>query len=216
MRLPCCQLWALGCWKQIGVECAKCPNPQKKQGNRFGNFWSLPHSWSLATRVFTRCVLQLGRSISSLVCTFYAVPILAIPPVLRLHKRARTWGLVLLAPVLFLSSFLLLFTLFIVGLLGSSERTEPLQTFQLGSSTIELQRYDYGGAVGVHGLNLEQRRLICHGLYVVRSVDFFESAMQGTLSVEGPYRVRVHAKGNYYSNDYEVDRVYSLKPWVYF
>jgi hypothetical protein len=166
------------------------------------------------------CVHTLRFTIGSinfiLVCTFYAVPILAIPPVLRLHKRARTWGLVLLAPVLFLSSFLLLFTLFIVGLLGSSERTEPLQTFQLGSSTIELQRYDYGGAVGVHGLNLEQRRLICHGLYVVRSVDFFESAMQGTLSVEGPYRVRVHAKGNYYSNDYEVDRVYSLKPWVYF
>jgi hypothetical protein len=65
-------------------------------------------------------------------------------------------------------------------------------------------------------LNLEQRRLIVPGLYMVRSVDFFDSAREGTLSVQGLYRVKVHAKGNYYSNDYEVDKVYYLKPWVYF
>jgi len=51
---------------------------------------------------------------------------------------------------------------------------------------------------------------------MVRSVDFFESAHDATLSMEGPYRVRVYAKGNYYSNSFEVDKVYSLKPWVYF
>ena len=51
---------------------------------------------------------------------------------------------------------------------------------------------------------------------MVRSVDFFDSAREGTLSVQGLYRVKVHAKGNYYSNDYEVDKVYYLKPWVYF
>lgn len=166
------------------------------------------------------CVHTLRFTVGSLNlitdCMFYAVPILAIPPVLRLRKWARTLGFILLAPVLLLSSFLLLFTLVVDGLLGGSEHTQPLQTVQQGSSTIQLQRYDYGGAVGVHGLNLEQRRLVVPGLYMVRSVDFFESAWEGTLSVEGPYIVKVQAKGNYYNNDYEVDRTYSLKPWVYF
>jgi len=151
-----------------------------------------------------------------IVCTFYALPILAIPPALRLHGRARIWGLILLAPVLLLSSFLLLGTLVFDGLLGGSERIEPLQTFQQGSSTIQLQRYENGGAVGVRGLNLEQRRLLFPGLFVVRSVDFFDYAKEGTLSVEGLYKVRVRAKGNYYSTGYDVDKVYSLKPWVYF
>jgi hypothetical protein len=149
-------------------------------------------------------------------CAVYVIPFLAIRPVLRLHGRPRTWGLILLTPLLVLSSFLLLGTVVFDGLLGGSERTKPLQTFQQGSSTIQLQRYENGGAVGVRGLNLEQRRLIVPGLYVVRSVDFFDYAKEGTLSVEAPYRVRVHAKGNYYSNDYQVDKVYFLKPWVYF
>ena len=149
-------------------------------------------------------------------CAVYAIPLLAILPVLRLKQRAKIWGLILLTPLLVLPSLLLVFTVVFDGLLGGSERTEPLQTFQEGSSTIQLQRYDYGGGVGVHGVNLEQRRLIVPGLFMVRSVDFFDSAQDATLSAEGPYRVRVHANGNYYSNDNEVDRVYSLKPWVYF
>jgi hypothetical protein len=149
-------------------------------------------------------------------CVLYLIPFLAIRPVLRLRQQPRIWGLVLLAPLLLLSSFLLLGKVVFEGLLGGTKRTEPLQTLQQGSSTIQLQRYEYGGAVGVHGLNLEQRRQIVPGLYLVRSVDFFDSAREGTLSVEGPYRVRVHARGNYYSNDYEVDKVYPLKPWIYF
>jgi len=149
-------------------------------------------------------------------CAFFIIPFLAIRPVLRLRRRPRIWGLILLSPLLLLSSFLLLGTVVFDGLLGGSERTEPLQTFQLGNCTIQLERYENGGAVGVHGLNLEQRRLIVPGLFLVRSVDFFDSALEGTLSVEGPYRVKVHAKGNYYSYDYQVDKVYDLKPWVYF
>lgn len=65
-------------------------------------------------------------------------------------------------------------------------------------------------------MNLEQRRLIVPGLFAVRSVDFFDFAYDGTLSVEGPNRVRVHAKGDYYNKEHEVDKVYSLKSWVYF
>jgi hypothetical protein len=154
---------------------------------------------------------QVGALNFIFACAFYLIPFLAIRPMLRLPQRPRRWGLILLSPLLLLSSFLLLFKL-----VGSSERTETLQTFQQGSSTIQLQRYEYGGAVGVHGLNLEQRRVIVPGLYMVRSVDFFESAHEGTLSVEGPYKVRVHAKGSYGNSNLEVDRAYSLKPWIYF
>jgi len=70
--------------------------------------------------------------------------------------------------------------------------------------------------VGVRGIELEQRRLIVPGLYLIRSVAFFDYAREGTLSVEGPDKVRVHARGNHDSSDYEISRVYTLKPWVYF
>jgi hypothetical protein len=165
------------------------------------------------------CICTLSFTVHFLnfifVCAFYATPLLTIRPVLRLPRKARIWGIVLLSPVLLLSSFLLLFEI-ADGVLGGGERTEALQTFQEGRSTIQLQKYENGGALGVHGLNLEQRRLIVPGLYMVRSVDFFDDAYEGTLSEEGPYKVRVIAKGSYYSSDYQVDRVYSLKPWVYF
>jgi hypothetical protein len=149
-------------------------------------------------------------------CAWLALPLMAIRPILRLRRPLKVWGIVVLAPLLSLLSLLLVFRVVFDGLLGGTERTEPLQTFNRWGSTIELQRYENGGAVGYYGLNLEQRRLIAPGLYMVRSIDFFNDAREGTLSVVGPYRVRVHAKGSYYSNDYEADRIYSLKPWVYF
>ncbi|HEY1209918.1 MAG TPA: hypothetical protein VGE85_11160 [Terracidiphilus sp.] len=149
-------------------------------------------------------------------CAFYIIPLFAIRPVLRLRRWPKIWGLILLSPLLLLSSFLLLGTVVFDGLLGGSERKQPLQTFQLGNCTIQLERYENGGALGIHGLNLEQRRLIVPGLYMVRSVDFFDYAYEGTLTVEGPYKVRVHAKEVYDRKDYQVDKVYDLKPWVYF
>jgi hypothetical protein len=150
------------------------------------------------------------------VCGFYVIPFFSIRPILRLSLRPRIFGLILLSPFLLLSSFLLLFHIVSVGPGWATEFTQSLQTFQQGSCTVELERYASGGAVGIHGLNLEQRRLIFPGFYLVKSVDTFDSAWEGTLSVEGPYKVRVHAKGNYSSNDYQVDKVYDLKPWIYF
>ena len=146
----------------------------------------------------------------------YALPFLAIRPVRRLRQRPRVWGWIVLAPLLLLSSFLLLGKALFEGLLGVTEHTRTLQTLQVGSSTVELQDYDYGGGVGVHGLNLEQRRIVVTGLYLVKSVAFFDSAREGTLTEEGAYAVRVHAKGSYASNDYPIDKIYHLKRWVYF
>jgi hypothetical protein len=140
-------------------------------------------------------------------CAFCLLPFLAIQPVRRFQPRPRFYGLILLAPLLCMSACVGTFAV------GSDEPlTEPLQTFQEGDGTVQLQRYENGGAIGVHGINLEQRRLIVPGLFLVRSVDFFDFAYEGTLTSEGPYRVRVHAKGS----KYEVDKVYSLKPWIYF
>jgi hypothetical protein len=181
--------------------------------------WQLLVIAALMILLYT-CIRTLSFTVEALnflfVCAFFIIPFFAIGPVLRLRQRPRIWALILLTPLLLLSSIVLLFTVAREGLGRPGEHTDPLQTFQQGSSTIQLQRYENGGALGVHGLNLEQRRLIVFGLYMVRSVDFFDDAYTGTLSVEGAYRVRVHAKGSYYSNDYEVDKVYSLKPWIYF
>jgi hypothetical protein len=144
-------------------------------------------------------------------CVFYLLPFLAIQPVRRFQPRPRFYGLILLAPLLCMSA-----CLSAISVVANEPLTEPLQTFQEGNSTVQLQRYEYGGAVGVHGINLEQRRLIVPGLFLVRSVDFFDSAYEGTLTPEEPYRVRVHAKGSYSNNNYDVDKVYLLKPWLYF
>lgn len=163
------------------------------------------------------CVSALRFSAGTLnficVCAFYAIPLLAIRPVLRLPHRPKVIGLILLIPLLSLSSCSLLFTVAFRGPGTSLERTKPLQAFQEGNCTVRLFRYENGGALGVHGIVLEQSRLIVPGLYLVRSVAFFDSAYEGTLSVEGPGKVRVHVRGSY---DRQIDRAYTLKPWVYF
>jgi hypothetical protein len=151
------------------------------------------------------------------VCLFFLTPFLALRPVLSFQKARRVWGLALLSPLLLFSGCAFLFTVSFNGPSWSLTRIEPLQRFQLGASTVELYRYENGGALGVHGLDLEQRRIIVSGLFVVRTVDFIDlgSAFDGTLSVEGPYRVRLRAKDPY-GKDSGIDRVYFLKPWVYF
>jgi hypothetical protein len=149
-------------------------------------------------------------------CAFLATPFLAIRPVLQLHQSRRMVGLILLTPVLLISSGFILIAAIFDGLGRPAERTQLLQILQEGNCTIQLERYENGGALGIHGLNLEQRRRIVPGLYLVRSIDFFDSAWEGTLTQDGTLRVRVHASENYRPNDAETDRVYSLKPWVYF
>jgi hypothetical protein len=149
-------------------------------------------------------------------CVSYLIPLLAIRPVLRLRQKVQIWGMVLLFPLVSLSSCMLVGTVACDRPGSTLEREDHIQTFQFGASTVKFERYENGGAVGVHGYYLEQRRLIVPGLYLVKSIDFFDSAYDATITVEGPLKVRVIAKGNYYSNDYRADRVYTLKPWVYF
>jgi len=117
------------------------------------------------------CIRTLSFAVEPLnflfVCVFHLIPFLAIRPMLRLHNWPKMVGLILLTPVLFLSSCFLLFMVACEGPHWSGTRIQPLQTIRMGSSTVQLQRYDSGGGVGIHGLNLEQRRLIVPGLFVV-------------------------------------------------
>jgi hypothetical protein len=146
-----------------------------------------------------------------LLCAPWATPFLALRPVLRLRGRARGWGLGLLIPSLCLSLLILL-----IAASGGEALRRPLQTYESGGSTVELQDYDYGGAVGVHGLNLEQRRPVVSGIFIVRSLDFFDDARAGTLSLGKPNSARVHAEGSYDNPNFVADRTYLIKPWVYF
>lgn len=148
----------------------------------------------------------------TLFCGLCALPFFAIRPLLQLRRASKIIGMLLLLPLLLFSSI----SLFVRLVFGNTEHVETLQTFQVDANTIELQRYENGGAVGTHGINLEQRRTIVPGFYLVKSVAFFDNAREGVISMEQPYVFRVHATGNYDSNDHKVDKICRLKPWVYF
>jgi len=141
----------------------------------------------------------------------YASPFLVIWQVRRMPRPAKIWAKVILVPLLLFSSLLLL-----SRVIFNAEHTRTVEIVQQGGSTIELRDYENGGSVGVHGFNLEQRRLIFRGLYLVKCVDFYDDAREGSISVEAPFTIRVHVRGNYHSDDYQTDRIYHLKAWVYF
>jgi len=151
---------------------------------------------------------------------FLSIPLFAVRPALRLPRWPKTLTLALLMP---LSAFS------VVGLLGMVACDIPaaLSHRQLSRELCALQQGQYsvhlaweetaGGAVGPHGVSLEQRRSILPGLYVVKSLDYFEGASKGTLSWLGPDRVSLYIPIAGYDRDQKnVQRVYSLKPWLYF
>jgi hypothetical protein len=160
-----------------------------------------------------RFAASWGNSI--FVCAYLMVPFFAIHPLRRLLQPFKALGFVILIPVLLVS--VVNFSVSILYALDPGpKRIEPLQTVQQGQSSVQIGRYEHGGAIGVRGIYLEQRRFVLPGLYLVRSIDAFGYAHEATLSVDGPDRVHVHAKGSYNDANLLVDRVYSLKPWVYF
>jgi hypothetical protein len=100
------------------------------------------------------------------------------------------------------------------------ELSRELSTVSQGSYSVHLcWKETAGGAVGPHGVSVEQRMLILPGVYVARYLDYFEGASQGSLSGEGTNKVRLHLPDSgyeYHKQPQVVDRVYSLKPRVYF
>lgn len=71
--------------------------------------------------------------------------------------------------------------------------------------------------MGPHGVSLEQRMNILPGIYLVKSLDYFEGASEGTLSWAGADRISLYIPiAGYHNDQKDVRRVYSLKPRLYF
>lgn len=154
------------------------------------------------------------------VCLFFLLPFFAIKPALRLPRWAKITTLILLIPTLAIS---------LLGLsaMAACDIPDAIYHVQLSRVLCTLQHSEYsvnlaweetaGGAIGPHGVSLEQRRHILPGMYLVKSLDYFEGASEGTLSWAGADRVSLYIPiAGYYQNQKNIRREYSLKPWLYF
>lgn len=151
------------------------------------------------------------------VCAFLLVPFLAVRPVLRLRRWWKVFSTIALVPLLALSSLglLLMATCNVPAALSHRELSRELSTVRMGLYSVHLLWQETaGGAVGPHGVGLEQRMFIVPGLYLVKHLDYFEGAYEGSLSVEGADKVRLHISKTAFRQ--EIDRVYPLKRRVYF
>jgi hypothetical protein len=153
-------------------------------------------------------------------CLFLLLPFFAIRPALRLPRWGKMMTLALLAPIL-------TFSVLRLSAMAACDIPDALKHVQLSRELCTLQHGGYsvhlaweetaGGAIGPHGVILEQRRSILPGIYLVKSLDYFEGASKGTLSWTGADRVALFIPTSGYSQkEKDVRREYSLKPWVYF
>ena len=150
-------------------------------------------------------------------CLFFLTPFLAVRGALRLGRRAKVVAAVVLAPILAISLFsLLMEAIFdIPAEVGHRQLSRELGTVEQGGYSVHLAWEETaGGALGAHGVRLEQRRIIVPGLYAFRTLDYFDGASEGSLSAAGPDRIELHIPSR--RGHQGVDRVYSLKPWLYF
>jgi hypothetical protein len=147
---------------------------------------------------------------------YYLVPILALIGVLRLQRWAKILTTIFLAPV-WAMSLLSLLTLPIDMQAEISHRqlSRELSTVQQGRYVIHLAWQETaGGALGPHSVSLEQQMPWLPGIVVIRQLDYFEGASEGSLSVVGANRISLHIPGS--DMHHEINQVYLLKPRVYF
>lgn len=151
------------------------------------------------------------------VCLLLLVPIFAVRPVLRMGHWPKVAATILLAPLLAISLLCLLFTITcdVPAVIERRELSRDLATVSQEHYSVHLLWQETaGGAVGPHGLGLEQRMFVVPGLYLVKHLDYFEGANEGSLAIENGDRVRVHIPKS--ESHREVARVYELKRRVYF
>jgi hypothetical protein len=150
-------------------------------------------------------------------CAFLLLPWLALPPALRLRRWPKVIALVIFIPMAALSSvgLLAMVSCDIPAAVNKRQMSRELSTLQQGYYSVHLVWEETaGGALGPHGVGMEQRMPIVDGLYLVKYVAYFEGASSGSLVAEGAGKVRLHIPKTL--SHEEVDQVYSLKPWVYF
>jgi len=128
----------------------------------------------IRTLRFTNDVLNLA-----FVCAFLLVPFLAVRPVRRLGRWPKVFTTIVLVPLLALSSLCLLLvaTCNVPAAARHRELSRELSSVRLGPYSVHLLWQETaGGAVGPHGVGLEQRMFIVPGLYIVKHLDYFEGA----------------------------------------
>jgi hypothetical protein len=150
-------------------------------------------------------------------CIFFLLPFLLMRVARRLRGRTRTLTTLFLVPALGIS-LVFLFSVAIFDIPAAvvhRQLSRELSTLQQGRYSVHLAWEETaGGALGPHGLSLEQRMRILPGLYFVKSLDYFEGVSGGNLSSAGADRIKLHVSGT--AKQPAVDRFYSLKPWLYF
>ncbi len=84
--------------------------------------------------------------------------------------------------------------------------------------SVQLVRDGCGGAVVGFVIFLDQRMSLLPGLYLKRSLDAFDGAYEGKLTVAGPNEIRVQIPKGVDGSGWhrEVDHIYQVKPHVYF
>jgi hypothetical protein len=154
-------------------------------------------------------------------CLFLLLPLFAIKPALRLRRWwAKIVTLTLLMPLLAFSLVRLsaMVACDIPDAVNHRQLSRELCTLHQGQYSVHLAwKETSGGAVGPHGVSLEQRRTILPGIYAVKYLDYFEGASDGSLSFVGPDKVSLYIPIAGYDQDQKnIQRVYLLKPWLYF
>jgi len=149
-------------------------------------------------------------------CLFFLIPVLAARYALRLGGWPKFATTILLTPLLAVSLlyFLLTVSCDLPAAMEHREFSRELAYVQQGGYSVHLLwKETAGGALGPHGVGLEQRMFVVPGIYLVRYLDYFEGASKGSLSEEGADIVRLRIPK---SNEHdEVNKVYSLKRKVY-
>lgn len=168
------------------------------------------------------CIRTMRFTVKALnalfVCAWSVTPWFAIRPLLRLPGLPKfIFGFLVVPPFLLISVLLLVYTVACEGF-GGHWIVRDVSNVRQGSYSVHLVDDHTGGALGPVGLLLEQRMTIGPGLYVVKHLDYFSGAREGSLSAEPPDKVRVHITRGMPGSvwDQGVERVYSPKPRVYF
>lgn len=164
---------------------------------------------------FTHEGVNLAFQVLSLLLPFFA-----LKPALRLPRNGKIITFPVLIPLLAYSALGLpaIAACDIPDAVNHRQLSRELGTLNQAQYSVHLVwRETSGGAVGPHGVSLEQRRTILPGMYAVRYLDYFEGASEGTISFVGPNKVSLYIPiAGYYQDQIDVHRVYSLKPRLYF
>jgi hypothetical protein len=147
--------------------------------------------------------------------------IFALRPIWQLGKLPRIIGLVLASPLLFLSLLLILASAtcdFDLHPYTKDSCLQDLERIELSGYSVHLIQSGCGGVLVGSSLTIEQRKPIFPGLYLFRSVDFFDGAYEGQIRSVGVDKIYVHIPMGVQGSGWhqQIDRTYALKKHVYF